>query len=91
MVYFNYKILINKKINFFKNGDGDWGLGYTYYVNEKLYRMNYNFKYLRDFLINNDCKLQFYYTDISLNLSNKLNPNTTFLNSLFLQLDPTLL
>ena len=37
-----------------------------------------------------DCKLQFYYTDISLDLNNVDEPFSSFLNSLFLQLVPTL-
>jgi len=54
-------------------------------INEELEKSVY------DFLINNDCKLQLYYTDITLNLSNHLEPNKTLINSMFLQLNPTLI
>ena len=46
---------------------------------------------INDFLIQYDCKLQFYYTDITINLDDHKNPYSSFLNSLFLQLNPTLI
>ena len=46
---------------------------------------------INDFLIEYDCKLQFYYTDITINLDDHKNPYSSFLNSLFLQLNPTLI
>ena len=42
------------------------------------------------YLIENDCKLQIYYTDITLNLDAFQNTIQPYLNSIFLQLDPTL-
>ena len=45
---------------------------------------------INDYLIANDCKLQFYYTDITININNTKNPFSSFLNSMFLQLNPTL-
>ena len=54
-------------------------------INEELEKSVY------DFLINNDCKLQLYYTDITLDLSNHSNPGKEFINSMFLQLNPTLI
>ena len=42
------------------------------------------------FLFNNDCKLQFVYTDIIIDLDNYDNPQTQYLNELFIQLNPTL-
>ena len=45
---------------------------------------------INDYLIANDCKLQFYYTDITININNKINHFSSFLNSMFLQLNPTL-
>ena len=48
-------------------------------------------KTIYEFLIENNCKLQFYYTDITLNLSDYSSPNSTFINSMFLQLNPTLI
>ena len=49
------------------------------------------FKIIDNFLLQNDCKLQFYYTDITLNLSNFEEPTKPYINSLFLQLNPTLI
>ena len=46
---------------------------------------------INDYLIANDCKLQFYYTDITININNVKNPFSSFLNSMCLQLNPTLI
>ena len=50
-----------------------------------------HFKTIDKFLLQNDCKLQFYYTDITANLSNFEEPIKTYINSLFLQLNPSLI
>ena len=42
------------------------------------------------FLFNNDCKLQFVYTDIIIDLDNYEKPETQYLNEIFIQLNPTL-
>ena len=47
-------------------------------------------KTIYNFLMKNDCKLQYYYTDITLDLSEHSKPKKTFINSMFLQLNPTL-
>ena len=49
-----------------------------------------NFKDIDTFLIDNDCKFQFYYTDISFDLVNYKEPIQPYLNSLFIQFDLTL-
>ena len=64
---------------------------FTFYTITVKRNYRYDVYYTKNFLINNDCKMQFYYTDITLDLSNKTYPNTTFLNSLFLQLNPTVI
>ena len=48
-------------------------------------------KLINDFLVEYDCKLQFYYTDIILNLDKVKNPFSSVINSMFLQLNPTLI
>ena len=48
------------------------------------------FNAINNFLLENDCKLQFYYSDVTLNLSNFKEPSKYYINSLFLQLNPTL-
>ena len=45
---------------------------------------------INDYLTEHDCKLQFYYTDIAINIDNK-DPFSSFLNSMFLQLNPTII
>jgi len=45
---------------------------------------------INEYLMKYDCKLQFYHTDISLNLDD-LKPFSNYLNSLFLQFNPSLI
>ena len=66
---------------------------FTYYrftVSSKYSEENF-YNTINDFLLENDCKLQFYYTDITVDLSNYKNPIKSYINSLFLQLNPTLI
>ena len=42
------------------------------------------------FLLHNDCKLKFVYTDIIIDLDNYEDPETQYLNEIFVQLNPTL-
>ena len=49
-----------------------------------------NFKNIDKFLLFNDCKLQLYYTDITFDLFSYEEPIKDYLNSLFIQIDPTL-
>ena len=43
-----------------------------------------------DYLLKNDCKLDFYYTDNNFDLDNFSNPLKPYINNLFLQLSPIL-
>ena len=45
---------------------------------------------INDYLKSNDCKLQFYYIDITIDLNDYKDPIKPYINSIFLQLDPTL-
>ena len=66
---------------------------FTYYrfsVSSK-YKNETFFETIDNFLLQNDCKLQFYYTDISADLSNFKEPITSYINSLFLQLNANLI
>ena len=49
-----------------------------------------NFDKINDYLLSNDCKLQVYYSDITIDLSNYENPIQSFLNALFIQINPSL-
>ena len=49
---------------------------------------NDNFTRITNFLLNNDCKLEFFYLDYTLNSTNYKNPTSPYLNSVFLQLNP---
>ena len=46
--------------------------------------------YVDEYLMKNDCKLQMFYTDITIDLSNYKEPIKPYLNSFFVQLNPTL-
>ncbi len=45
---------------------------------------------IEEYLRLNDCKLQMYFIDITIDLSNYKDPIDTFINAQFIQLDPTL-
>ena len=65
---------------------------FTYYEFSLMAKENTteHYKKIDEYLIENDCKLQFYYTDLTLDLSNYKEPIKSFINSLFLQINPTL-
>jgi len=48
-------------------------------------------KIIDEYLTRDDCKFQFYYTDIRLDLDNYTEPFSYIINSIFLQLNPTLI
>ena len=48
------------------------------------------FSNIDEYLFNTDCKLQIYYTDITIDLENYKQPISPYLNSVFVQLNPTL-
>ena len=48
------------------------------------------FNNIDEYLSENDCKLQIVYTDITIDLSNYKEPIKPFLNSFFIQINPTL-
>ena len=45
---------------------------------------------IEEYLFENDCKLQIVYTDITIDLNNYKEPITSYLNEIFIQLNPTL-
>ena len=49
-----------------------------------------NFDIIYQYLAQNDCKLVLYYTDITIDLTDYKEPIKPFLNSIFIQLNPTL-
>jgi hypothetical protein len=49
-----------------------------------------NFKKITDYLTVNDCKLQWYYTDTTIDIDDYKNPIKSNLNSKFMQLNPIL-
>lgn len=49
-----------------------------------------NYNTINESLFKYDCRLQFYYTDVTASLSNYEKPKTSFVNSLFLQINPLL-
>ena len=51
---------------------------------------NETFNKIDEYLFNTDCKLQILYTDTTINLDNYKQPINHFLNSAFIQINPTL-
>ena len=49
-----------------------------------------HYEKITTFLMQNDCKLQYYYTDTILDIDDFKNPITSFMDSMFLQLNPQL-
>ena len=64
---------------------------YTISVQSKYKNNETHNKIIDDYLARYDCKLQIYYTDIRLNLNNFKEPFTYIINSMFLQLNPSLI
>ena len=66
---------------------------FTYYVisieSKDPNNTNHN-QLINDYLTEYDCKLQLYYIDLTMDLDNVKNPFSSVLNSMFLQLNPTL-
>ena len=57
---------------------------------EAKYKDKQHYAEIEDYLTKYDCKLQFYYTDIITDLNNFNEPFSYIVNSMFLQLNPTL-
>ena len=49
-----------------------------------------NLDNIEEYLFENDCKFQFFYTDITIDLYNYKHPISPYLSSFFIQLNPTL-
>ena len=49
-----------------------------------------NYEQIYEYLSKSDCKLEIYYTDITIDLENYKEPIKPFINSIFIQLNPTL-
>jgi hypothetical protein len=65
---------------------------FTYYEFSVVskYNTEENFNNIDEFLFQNDCKLQIVYPDITIGLNNYKNPIKSYLNDIFIQLNPTL-
>ena len=48
-----------------------------------------NFNRIDKYLTSNDCRLELYYTDITIDLNNYEEPIKSYINSIFVQLNPT--
>ena len=64
---------------------------YTITVKSKYKNNKTHDSIIDDYLTKNDCKLQYYYTDIKLNLSKYDKPFSYIINSMLLQLIPNLI
>ena len=63
---------------------------FSYYDFGIIAKNEWALKELDRFLFENDCKLEFYYTDIIIDLNNYEEPIKQYLNEAFIQLNPTL-
>jgi len=61
---------------------------FTYYKITVSAKKDKDFSEINDFLFKNDCKLQFYYTDYTIDIDNYVKPIKPLTNSLFLQINP---
>ena len=75
--------------------EGIWtGTNFSYYMislESKYLNNETHNQLINDYLVVSDCKLQFYYSDITIDVDDYRNPISSVLNSMFLQLDPTII
>ena len=76
---------LNKVI---KNRYQDKHDNFTYYDIDIIAKNNSNISSIRDYLLDNDCKIELYYIDVKIEVDDYRNPIKPFLNEVFLQLDP---
>ena len=73
--------------------EGIWNdQSFTYYEISvtALNKTGDNLNNIEEYLFQNDCKFQLFYTDITIDLYNYKKPIAPYLNSIFIQLNPTL-
>ena len=78
---------LNKVI---KNRYQDRHDNFTYYQIDIEAKNDTKISNVRNYILDNDCKIELYYTDIKLELGDFEDPIKPFLNEVFLQLDPDL-
>ena len=75
--------------------EGIWtGTNFSYYMislESKYLNNETHNKLINDYLVVSDCKLQFYYSDLTIDVDDYRNPISSVLNSMFLQLDYTII
>ena len=75
--------------------EGIWtGTNFSYYMislESKYLNNETHNQLINDYLVVSDCKLQFYYSDLTIDVDDYRNPISSVLNSMFLQLDPTII
>jgi len=75
--------------------EGIWtGTNFSYYMislESKYLNNETHNQLINDYLVISDCKLQFYYSDLTIDVDDYRNPISSVLNSMFLQLDPTII
>ena len=70
------------------------GINFSYYMislESKYLNNETHNQLINDYLVESDCKLQFYYSDITIDVDDYRNPISSVLNSMFIQLDPTII
>ena len=76
---------LNKVI---KNRYQDKYDNFTYYDIDIVAKNDVNISDIRDYLLDNDCKIELFYIDVKIDFDDYKNPIKPFLNEVFLQLDP---
>ena len=85
----NYQCLDNNK-HIIEGIYADKVFSYYEFSVEAINDSDETFNNIYEYLFENDCKLQLVFTDITIDLSNYKEPIKPFLNSFFIQLNPTL-
>ena len=85
----NYQCLDNNK-HIIEGIYADKIFSYYEFSVEAINDSDETFNNIDEYLFENDCKLQLVFTDITIDLSNYKEPIKPFLNSFFIQLNPTL-
>ena len=85
----NYQCLDNNK-HIIEGIYADKVFSYYEFSVEAINDSDETFNNIDEYLFENDCKLQLVFTDITIDLSNYKEPIKPFLNSFFIQLNPTL-
>ena len=84
----NNLICLDELDHVIKNQHQDKEDNFTYFQIDIKAKNNTDSSVVRNFLLDNDCKVELYYLDVKIEVDDYKEPNKTFLNKVFLQLNP---